>query len=207
MRRGLALVTAAAIASQVPGLTPKARAVETKFPCENFQKNEGGTWLVLKNTFIEGPQVYVVEDNIVTPGRLVLGYDLAAIIAKACPNAAVALPSDETPNLGPSAAPRPAPGGAPTTAAQTPAAPPALAKYADANGNIDIRQLTCAHLNAASPEETQLLLAWYGGWYKGSVKARGINLARIRYNNRSVVDYCRANSDKRLADVMELMLK
>jgi hypothetical protein len=201
MRRGLVLATAAAIASQVPGLTPKAQAVETRFPCENFQKNEGGTWLVLKNTFIEGPQVYVVEDNIVTPGRLVLGYDLAAIIAKACPNATLVLPSDITPNLAPSATP----GAAPSTAPGT--APPFLARYADANGNIDIRQLTCGHLNDASADEAQLLLAWYSGWYKGLTKARGINLARVRYNSRSVIDYCKSNRDKRLTDVMEQMLK
>ena len=205
MRRCVALAIAAALCWQVCGPTASAYAAPTSFPCENFTKKADGSWNVLETTFIEGPAVKVQEGGVVQPGRLVLGYDIAAIIAKACPNATVVLPSDETPNLAPGAAPRIAP--SPNTAASAPSAPPALAKYADANGNIDVRQLTCAHLNAASPDEAQLLLAWYSGWYKGLVKARGINLARLRYNSRSVVDYCRTNSDKRLTDVMELMLK
>jgi hypothetical protein len=207
MRRCLALAIAAALIWQVYGPAATAYAAPASFPCENFTKNADGSWTVLETTFIEGPAVKVQEGGLVQPGRLVLGYDIAAIIAKACPNATVPLPSDETPNLAPGAAPRIAPGAAPNAAVATPPAPPALAKYADANGNIDVRQLTCAHLNVASPEEAQLLLAWYSGWYKGLVKARGINLARLRYNSRSVVDYCRTNSEKRLTDVMELMLK
>ena len=207
MRRCVALGVAAALIWQVCGPAAIAHAATTSFPCENFTKNTDGSWTVLETTFIEGPAVKVQEGGVVQPGRLVLGYDIAAIIAKACPNATVALPSDETPNLAPGAAPRTAPGLAPNTAAATPPAPPTLAKYADANGNIDVRQLTCAHLNIASPEEVLLLLAWYSGWYKGLVKSRGINLARVRYNSRSVIDYCRTNSDKRLTDVMELMLK
>src|SRR5271168_2101280 len=98
MRRGFALAFAAAMASQVPGLTPKARAVETKFPCENFQKNEDGSWLVLKNTFMEGPRVILEEDNTVSPGRRpVQGHDLAEEIAKECPNAPVGAPAAAAP--------------------------------------------------------------------------------------------------------------
>jgi hypothetical protein len=203
MRRCVVLAVTVAIALPIFCLIASAQA-EAGIPCENFTKNADGSWTVRETTYIEGPDVKVQEHALVQPGRMVLGHDIAAMIAKACPNATVALPSDETPNLAPGSAPRMAPGGAPNVA---PPAPPALAKYADANGNIDVRQLTCAHLNAASPEEAQLLLAWYSGWYKGLVKARGINLARIRYTSRSVVDYCRTNSDKRLTDVMELMLK
>jgi len=133
MRRGFALAFAAAIASQVPGLTPKVRAVETKFPCENFQKNEDGSWLVLKNTFMEGPRIILQEDNTVSPGRrLVQGHDLAEEIAKACPNAPVEPPAAAAPAVA-------APGvAAPAAAAPVPARPPSvsLSRYADANGNI-----------------------------------------------------------------------
>jgi hypothetical protein len=86
-------------------------------------------------------------------------------------------------------------------------ATPFLAKYADANGNIDIRQLTCGHLDDATAEEAQLLLAWYSGWYNGLAKGHGINLARVRYKMRNIADYCRTNRDKRLTDAMEQMLK
>ena len=200
MRRGFALAFAAAIASQVPGLTPKARAVETKFPCENFQKNEDGSWLVLKNTFMEGPRIILQEDNTVSPGRrLVQGHDLAEEIAKACPNAPVEPPAAAAPAVA-------APGvAAPAAAAPVPARPPSvsLSRYADANGNIQIDHLTCGHLDDASAEDIDLLLAWYNG----SAKRRAINLAKLRYEIRNVVDYCRANRDHSLVKVMELMLK
>jgi hypothetical protein len=77
----------------------------------------------------------------------------------------------------------------------------------DANGNLDVRQLTCGHIEDASAEEAELLLSWYSGVYSGSPKGRGINLARLRYNIRNVIDYCKANRDKRLSEVMERMLK
>jgi HdeA/HdeB family protein len=204
MRRGIKLAIAAVIASQAPGLTPSAWAVEYKFPCENFQKNEDGSWYVLKDTFIEGPQVYMRQENTIAPGRVVRGYDIAAIITEACPNAPVVPPAAAA---APGAA---APAGAvPGGAAPVPAQPPAvpLSRYADANGNIDVQRLTCGHLAAASADEANLLLAWYSGWYNGLAKGRGINLARLRYELHNVVDYCKANPDKRLVQVMELMLK
>jgi hypothetical protein len=197
MRRGFALALAAAIASQAPGLTPKARAVEYKFPCDRFQKNEDGSWLVLKDTFIEGPQVDLLQENTVTPGRLIRGYDLADLITKACPNApvgAAAAPGVAMPTVA-----------APAGAAPVPARPPAvpLSRYADANGNIEIDRLTCGHLDDASVDDTDLLLAWYSG----SPKRRAINIARLRYEIRNVIDYCKANRDKNLVKVLETMLK
>lgn len=209
MRGRVALASAAAIAVQLLGSTAGAQA-EPRIACENFSKNPDGSWTVLKTTYIEGPNVRVNQDVTLQPGYLILGYDVAAMIAKACPNAKVALPSDETPNLAPSgspgAAPSGTPGAGPNTAIRMPQ-PSLLAKYADANGNIDVRQLTCGHLDDASPEETQLLLAWYSGWYNGLAKGHGINLARVRYKMRNVVDYCRGNRDKRLTDAMDQMLK
>jgi hypothetical protein len=114
------------------------------------------------------------------------------LIAKACPNAQISSPPDAA--------------GASTSLPPV-SAQSILGKYADANGNLDVRQLTCGHLDDTSAEEAQLLLSWYSGWYFGSEKKRGINLPRVRYNLRTAMDYCRANRDKRLSDVMDLMLK
>jgi hypothetical protein len=197
MRRRLTLAVAAAIALQAFAMTTGAQAQSSTIPCENFAKNADGTWTVLETTYIEGPAVKVQEGGVVRPGVLIRGYDIATIIDKACPNAGVAPP----------------PGTAP--AAQQPqqqAQPPAqmqslLARYADANGNIDVRQLTCGHVADTSTEEAGLLLAWYSGWYNGQAKGHGINLPRVRYAIRNVIDYCKANRDKRLSAVMELMLK
>lgn len=196
MRRGLALATAAAIASQVAGLTPRAWAVEYKFPCERFQKNEDGSWLVLEDTFIEGPQVNMRQQNTIAPGRLVQGYDIAAVIAKACPNAPVGPPAAAAPVVTAPGVAAPAP-----VPSQPPTVP--LSRYADANGNIQIDRLTCGHLVDASVEDTDLLLAWYNG----SAKRRAINIARLRYEIRNVVDYCKANRDASFVKVMELMVK
>jgi hypothetical protein len=191
MRRRVALAITAAIALQVFCPTIRAQAQNSSIPCEAFAKNPDGSWTVLTTTYIEGPNVKVQKDGIAQPGRLILGYDIAAMIAKACPNAVVAPP----------------PGAAPSAAAPAQPAPSLLARYADANGNIDVRQLTCGRLDDASAEETQLLLAWYSGWYNGSAKKHGINLARVRYALHNVADYCKANRDKSLMQVMDLMLK
>jgi hypothetical protein len=156
---------------------------------------------VLKNTFMEGPRVILQEDNTVSPGRrLVQGYDFAEVIAKACPNAPAGPPAAATPPVAvPTIA---APGvAAPAGAAPVPARPPSmsLSRYADANGNIELDRLTCGHLNDASAEDTELVLAWYSG----SVKRRAINIARLRYEIRNVVDYCKANRDQSLVKVMD----
>jgi hypothetical protein len=188
-------LAALAIASQAACLPTSANAQAGSIPCEAFAKNADGSWTVLTTTYIEGPNVKVREDANFPPGFRVLGYDIAAMIAKACPNATVAAPPDAA---------------SPTQQQPSqakPAAPSLLAKSADANGNIDVRQLTCGHLDDASPQEIDLLLAWYSGWNNGKAKGRGINLARLRYNISNVINYCRGNREKRLSDVMDLMLK
>jgi hypothetical protein len=189
MRR-FAFVLAAAL--QIVCQTQAAHALNDKLPCENFAKNADGSWTVLRTTFIEGPDVKVQEDAVVSSGRNVRGYDIADLIAKACPNAQISPPPDAA--------------GAASAMPQV-SAQSILGKYADANGNLDVRQLTCGHLDDTSAEEAQLLLSWYSGWYFGSEKKRGVNLPRVRYNLRTVMDYCRTNRDKRLSDVMDLMLK
>ena len=200
MRRRVALAIAAAIALQVCCSTTRAQAATGNFPCEAFAKNPDGSWTVLQTTYIEGPNVKVQQDAIFAPGHVVLGYDIAAMIAKACPNAVVA-PPDTVPATAPGTASGPA------QSAAAPQPQSFLARYADANGNLDVRQLTCGHLDDTSADEAELFLAWYSGWYSGVAKNRGINLARIRYAIRNVVTYCKGDRNKRLSDVMELMLK
>ena len=205
MRRRVALAVVAAIALQVSCPTTGARAETSTIPCDAFAKNPDGSWTVLGTTYIEGPDVKVQEGAILQPGRIIRGYDIAAMIAKACPNAAVAPPPGPAPNAAPSTGLSTAPGSAPSAAAPQPQS--FLARYADANGNLDVRQLTCGHLDDTSAEEAELFLAWYSGWYSGVAKSHGINLARIRYAIRNVVAYCKGDRNKRLTDVMEQMLK
>jgi hypothetical protein len=207
MRCRVASSITAAIALQVCCLS--AQAATSNFPCDAFAKNSDGSWTVLQTTYLEGPNIKVQQDATFAPGRVVLGYDIADMIAKACPNAVVAPPPGTEPAAAQGAAPgtglRTAPGTAPSAAAPQPQS--FLARYADANGNLDVRQLTCGHLDDTSAEEAELFLSWYSGWYSGVAKNRGINLARIRYAIRNVVAYCKGDRNKRLTDVMEQMLK
>jgi hypothetical protein len=188
----LAFALAAILALPIVGRPEAAHALNDKLPCENFAKNADGSWTVLHTTFIEGPNVKIQEDAVMRPGYIIRGYDIADSIDKACPNVQMAPPPGE---------------GAPAQAGQTAPAQSMLAKYADANGNLDVRQLTCGHLADTSAEEAQLLLSWYSGWYFGSEKKRGVNLPRVRYNLGTVLNYCKTNREKRLSDVMDLMLK
>jgi hypothetical protein len=196
MRRRFALAVAA-IAFQGFCVTTAARAASS-IPCDSFIKNADGSWTVLETTYIEGPNVKVREGAVLQPGFLILGADIAAMLDKACPNAPAA------PANAPVTAP---PGTASGTAAAAQQSRSTLAKYADANGHIEVGQLTCGNLADASGYEADLLLAWYSGRYNGQAKERGVNLAQVRYAIRNVADYCRANPGKNLLQVMELMLK
>jgi len=185
-----------AIASQCAD----ARAAE-KFPCEAFVRVGDGSWQAITTTLIPQRNFRVQEGSLWRPGATVLGVDMASTLEKECPNAPVGLPENTavpaTPGM-------PA---APGMSQRPPSTQVPLARYADANGNIDVRSLTCGQFDDASPQETDVLLAWYSGRVNASAKSYAINLPRVRYAMRSVADYCRANPEKNLSQVMELMLK
>lgn len=199
MRRHLAVALCLAFALQIGFAVSAANAETSTLPCDAFAKNADGSWTVLTTTYIEGPDVKLQKDAVFPPGFIIRGYDIAALLAKACPNATVAQPP---------AAAQPAVGGS-QPQQQAPALPPRtlLERYGDANGNIDIRQFSCAHFDDAPPDEAELLLAWYSGWYAGEQKRRGVNLPQVRYAIDKVINYCKANRDIRLADAIESFLK
>jgi len=171
----------------------RAQAQSGGMPCDSFVKNPDGSWTATQDAYIPGPNIKAREGGIFRPGRVILGMDVAAKLDEACPKQAVAPPPSQSP--------------APAAAAQAQEPQVPLSRYADANGNIDVQRLTCANLAATSTEEADLLLAWYSGRFNGLAKGRGINLAQMRYAIRNVDDYCKVNRDKRLLQVMDLMLK
>jgi hypothetical protein len=125
---------------------------------------------------------------VLRPGAAIRGLDIASILDQQCP-----------------ATPEP-----PPTAAQPPAPAAhyvALGGFVTSKGTIDAPRLTCAEIADASPDEASQFLTWYSGWYAGFAKKHGVNLAVVRHAARSVVDYCKANRDKKIVQVMELMLK
>lgn len=172
-----------AICFQAACLITAAQAQDSGLECDAFMKNADGSWTVIQKAYIPGPNIRVEEGAVFRPGGTFLGDDLAARLDRTCPNAPVSTPA----------------------AVQAGKVP--LSAHADPNGNIDVRQLTCAHLDDASGEETDLVLAWYGGWYSALAKKRGFNLVRLRSVINNVVDYCKANPGKNLAQVVDLMLR
>jgi hypothetical protein len=192
MRRGLVLAILA-IVLQTLFSAADAQAQESEIDCNSFVKNSDGSWTVTQKVYIPVQKIRVNEGVTFTSDQLFLGIDMVARLNNACPQVTA----------------QPQQPAAPPVAGVTQPPPPqqALSRYADANGNIDVQRLTCAHLDDASGAEADLLLAWYSGWYNGVAKKRGINLARVRYAIRSAADYCKANPDKSLTQVMELMLK
>jgi hypothetical protein len=186
-----------AVAALLTGwLSAAARAQDTEIDCSAFQKSPDGSWTVMTTVFIPVQNVRVRAGTVFKPGQTFLGDDMTLRLAKACPNQPMATPD------------------APDQATQSPAQGQTqpgpfvpLSNYADANGNLDIQRLTCAHLAASSPADVALLATWYSGWYHGLAKKRGINLTQMRYVIDNVAGYCKAYPDKKLADVMELWLK
>jgi hypothetical protein len=189
------------MALRTADLATPAQAQE-KFPCEEFVRLGDGSWQAIATTAIPGRNFRVQDGSLWRPGATVMGTDVATMLDKECPNVPVYDPQAQgTPGAALPGAP------APVQAQGSQAPHTSLARYADVNGNIDVRTLTCGHLDDASPEEANLLLTWYSGWYNASSKGHTINLPRLRTAVRSVADYCRANPDKGLVKVMELMLK
>jgi hypothetical protein len=168
-----------------------ALAQQLSVPCDSFVKNDDGSWSALRSVPIHGvgESFTVREGSVLRPGAAIRGVDLAGVLDERCP-----------------ATPEPPPGPA---ALQPPAPPPrvTLGSLVNASGVLDARRLSCAELADASPDEAQLFLAWYSGWYAGTAKKRGLNPARTQNAIQGVMDYCKRNRDKRIVQVMELMLK
>ena len=188
MRRRLAMAPVA-VALSLAWLNAGAQAQSADIPCDAFVKNADDSWSAIHNAAIRGTgeSLTIREGSVLRPGAAIKGLDLAAMLDQQCP-----------------ATPEPAP-----AAVQAPAPEPqvVLGRFADATGNIDAQKLNCGQLADASPGEADVFLAWYSGWYNGAVKKRGINLARIRTASRMVIDYCKSNRDKKIVQVMDLMLK
>jgi len=185
-----------ALAALLTGLlTAAARAQDSEIDCSAFQKGPDGSWTAIDTVFIPVQNVRVRAGTVFKPGQTFLGDDMTLRLAKACPNQPVATP--EAPG-------QPTQSVVPGQTQPGPYVP--LSNYADANGILDIRNLTCAHLAAASPADVELLATWYSGWYHGLAKKRGINLKQMRYVIDNIAGYCKAYPDRKLADVMELWL-
>ena len=204
MRR-LSVLVVVAFILQAFGFVVTVRAQESEIDCNALVKNADGSWTVIADkVYIPVQKIRVNKGVTFTSDQLFLGEDMVARLNKACPNVQ-AQPADADTGAAPAGVAVVAPGS--PQAMEAPRVQ--LSQYADPNGELDVRRLTCAHVDAASPEEADVLLSWYSGWYAAAAKRRGANIsfARVRDAVRNVRDYCRTNGDKNLSQVMELMLK
>ena len=180
-----------AFALGVLGPDAGARAQRLDIPCDAFVKNDDATWSALRSVPIHGvgESLTIREGSVLRPGAAIRGVDLASVLDQQCP-----------------ATPEPPPGPA---ALQPPAASPrvALGSFANSTGVIEAQRVSCGDIADAPPEEATLFLTWYSGWYGGSAKRRGLNWARTREAIHTVIQYCGGNRDKKIVQVMELMLK
>ena len=82
-----------------------------------------------------------------------------------------------------------------------------LKTYADARGYINVRALTCAQLAGTFQEDANFLGVWYAGWFNGRAKLHSINIARTEAGIHHVIEYCKANPDKKVTEAIEVLLK
>jgi hypothetical protein len=82
-----------------------------------------------------------------------------------------------------------------------------LKTYADAKGYINVRALTCAQLAGTFQEDANFLGVWYAGWFNGRAKLHSINIARTEAGIHHVIEYCKANPDKKVTEAIEVLLK
>lgn len=164
MVRGCIRMAFVAVALSTGCLSGPARAQSGDLPCDAFAKNADGLWYATRNADIPGTgeSLTIRQGSILRPGAAIRGLDLATMLDRECPAAA--------------AVPQPAvtaPAGAPP--AQQQAAPPraALSRDADANGNIDVQRLICGEIADLPPQEAEIFLSWYSGWYSGEAKSAG----------------------------------
>ena len=86
--------------------------------------------------------------------------------------------------------------------AQTP-----LSAYTDAEGFIDVQQLTCAQLAGTYQEDADMLTTWYSGWYNGLAKKHFIHVTRAKLLEHELILYCKANPGTKIISAIDVLLK
>src|ERR1700723_2295549 len=70
-----------------------------------------------------------------------------------------------------------------------------LKSYADAEGYLNVQELTCAQLAGTFQEDADLLTTWYSGWYNGLAHKHYINLPRSREAEHETIVFCKAHPE------------
>jgi HdeA/HdeB family len=82
-----------------------------------------------------------------------------------------------------------------------------LSAYVDANGFIDVQQMTCAQLAGTFQEDADMLTTWYSGWYNGLAKKHFIHVTRAKLFEHEIILYCKANPGVKIIAAIDVLLK
>jgi hypothetical protein len=82
-----------------------------------------------------------------------------------------------------------------------------LSAYADANGFLNVQELTCAQLAGTWQEDADRLTAWYSGWYNGLAKKHYMDIRKAKVVEHEVIMYCKANPEKRIIEAIAVVFK
>jgi HdeA/HdeB family len=82
-----------------------------------------------------------------------------------------------------------------------------LSTYADKDGYILVKKLTCAQLANTYQEDANFLGVWYSGWYNGLGHKSALNVPRVKEGIHLVIEYCKANPEKTIIQAIDIILK
>jgi hypothetical protein len=82
-----------------------------------------------------------------------------------------------------------------------------LKTFADEKGYLNVKALTCAQLANTTQDDANFLGVWYSGWFNGHMKRHAININRTKTGIHEVIEYCKANPDKKVVDAVEVYVK
>lgn len=82
-----------------------------------------------------------------------------------------------------------------------------LTSYQDANGFIDVQNLTCTQLINTFQEDADTLAAWYSGWYNGLAKKHYAHITRAKSGEHQLILYCRAHPQVKIIEAIDVLLK
>ncbi|WP_249139699.1 hypothetical protein [Bradyrhizobium ottawaense] len=82
-----------------------------------------------------------------------------------------------------------------------------LKTYADRDGYLDVRKLSCAQPANTFQEDADYLAAWYSGWYNGLAKKHVMQVARAKSLQHGVIVHCKANPGKKVIEAIDTVFK
>ncbi|MDR3645147.1 MAG: HdeA/HdeB family chaperone [Clostridia bacterium] len=82
-----------------------------------------------------------------------------------------------------------------------------LSTYADKDGYILVKKLTCAQLANTYQEDANFLGVWYSGWYNGLGKKSALNVPRVKEGIHQTIVYCQAHPEKTIIEAIGILIK